>query len=398
MNILIITNFFYPKIHIASFRMEAYAKYLCLAGHSVYVLAEGDSNETIIWEGCNVFYIKGSVDLMHLRFHDADSVFWHKIKAGINYINGRIFLDKKISWQKRVLRKSEEIMKEKAIDVVLSTYGYLAPHLIALEIKKNNPKIRWIADFRDEMSTNHLFSKMIRQKLRRVERKILDNADLIVSVSKPIIEDLKKNSSRDNFLEINNGYDFEENKECLFQSSFTLSYIGSFYGSSRPDNLLHALKDLKEQNKLPSNFILKIVGNQKPLVISDILRNNVFQKGRVSHEQAINEMVTSDVLLIISPSLGRKGVYTGKIFEYLAINRNILALVDINDVAAELIGLTNSGMAVDNSDINNIKKAICILYEQWKERIPPSKKWELIKEFSRKNQVQKLLNYLGQQW
>jgi hypothetical protein len=257
------------------------------------------------------------------------------------------------------------------------------------------PKIKWIADFRDEMSTDPAFLKLTQYRLKKIEKNILNNADLVVSISKSIIHGFKSNNNKDNFLEINNGYDFEEYKESSFQECFTLSHIGGFFGIRKPDNLFYALKELKEQHKIPSNFVLKLIGNQKYLDVPDSIRDNVIQKGKIPHDKAIDEMKKSDVLLIIQPASTRKGVYTGKLFEYLAINKYIFALVDTNDVAAQLIESTNSGISVDNSDINDIKKAICELYNRWGNKITPSKKWDLIKEFSRKKQVHKLVDYLN---
>jgi hypothetical protein len=374
--------------------MEAYAKYLCLAGHKVSVLTEGEQDENCIWEGCNISYIKERENFIHLRFYETDSVIWHKIKAGLNHLSNQIFLDKKPFWRKKALKKALKIVTEENISVMLSTYGYLSPHLMALKIKKINKEIKWIADFRDEMSTDPAFLKLTQYRLKKIEKKILNTTDLVVSISKPIIHDLKSNSNKDNFLEINNGYDFEESKECSFQQYFTLSYIGSFFGIKKPDNLFYALKELKEQYKIPSNFVLKLIGNQKYLDIPDSIRDNVIEKGKIPHDKAIDEMKKSDVLLMIQPTSIQKGIYTGKLFEYLAINKNILALIDTDDVAAQLIEATNSGISVDNSDIDNIKKAICELYDRWINKISPSKEWDLIKEFSREKQVQKLVDYL----
>lgn len=40
MNFLIISKYFYPQNRIASFRINAFAKYIRNAGHSVTVIAE----------------------------------------------------------------------------------------------------------------------------------------------------------------------------------------------------------------------------------------------------------------------------------------------------------------------------------------------------------------------
>ncbi|MDE5731964.1 MAG: hypothetical protein K2H95_02855, partial [Bacteroidales bacterium] len=58
MNVLIISNYFYPQNLIASFRINAFAKYFHEAGHDVTVLTVGDKDIITQWEGCEVHYLK----------------------------------------------------------------------------------------------------------------------------------------------------------------------------------------------------------------------------------------------------------------------------------------------------------------------------------------------------
>ena len=51
MNFLIISKYFYPQNRIASFRINAFAKYIRNAGHSVTVIAEGDHDMDTEWNG-----------------------------------------------------------------------------------------------------------------------------------------------------------------------------------------------------------------------------------------------------------------------------------------------------------------------------------------------------------
>ena len=59
--------------------------------------------------------------------------------------------------------------------------------------------------------------------------------------------------------------------------------------------------------------------------------------------------------LVVIHSTGRKGVYTGKLFDYLATNKPILALCDPEDVVGRLLNETKAGFTVDNADIEGIK-------------------------------------------
>jgi hypothetical protein len=70
-----------------------------------------------------------------------------------------------------------------------------------------------------------------------------------------------------------------------------------------------------------------------------------------------------DANIVIHPTSQRKGVYTGKLFDYISARKPVLALMDENDVAAELIHAFNCGYVCDNADIEGIKRCITALRE-----------------------------------
>ena len=123
------------------------------------------------------------------------------------------------------------------------------------------------------------------------------------------------------------------------------------------------------------------------------IASNVFQLDSVIHSEAIRMSLDVDTLVVIYPT-GRKGVYTGKLFDYLATNKPILALCDPEDVIAQLLNETKAGFTVDNADIDGIKKMILRCYSIWKNKEVLPRDWEKIKQYTRKNQCKILLEYL----
>ena len=61
MNIFIISNYFFPNNRIASFRINAFAKYFHEVGYEVTVVTEGCCDYTTFWEGCEIHYLKDPV-------------------------------------------------------------------------------------------------------------------------------------------------------------------------------------------------------------------------------------------------------------------------------------------------------------------------------------------------
>lgn len=397
MNVLIISNYFYPNIAIAAFRMNAFAKYFHLAGHSVTVLTEGERDEVKTYEGCEVYYIKDLVATpAYIKRWLRKRRRWtfRRIFAGLQ---SRLFLDSKMIWKIKALNTAKKLCLRNSYDVVLSSFGPLVAHLIAMQLRKSGFKFYWIADMRDEMSKRPSNSRIYAKRLERYEREILNKADLVTSVSSPLLCDFRSLCGHNNFLEIQNGYDYDDVHDVNFQSHFTMSYIGNFYNNKwvRPDNWFKAFSELISAGLLPNNSIIKIVGNWADINVPDSIAANVVQLDEVSHEEAVRiSIMESDVLVMIH-TVGRKGVYSGKIFDYLATNKPVLALCDTSDVIAELIDVTKSGFVIDEYDIKGIKDAILKCYSLWKNRAILPRDWDMIRRHSRCNQVKILLNYIS---
>lgn len=392
--ILIISNFFYPTTHIAAFRIDAFAKYFRKAGYNVYVVTEGEYNSIESWNECNIYYIKDR-SLTSLSFKSSDSKCTHFIKAAINIIFINLLLDRKYKWTKKATKVVLDIIEKNKVDIILSSYGFLSSHLVSLKVKEKYPNIKWIADMRDEMSYSPYLPKTIAKRILPLEKRILNTSDLVTTVSHHILNQYRSNSNHNRFIEIYNGYDTDLVKSIDYQDKFTLSFIGNFYGNIKPDNFFTALSNLKSTSKLPPNFIFKIVGNKKNITIPNSIKNNIVQISQIPHDQAIIEAIKSDVLLIILPNDGRKGVYTGKLFDYLSVNRIILALVDVNDVIAKLIQDTNSGFYVNPDIINDIEDSIMQCYYLWKNKKHIERNWKVIETYSRQYQVNRLIKHIS---
>jgi glycosyltransferase involved in cell wall biosynthesis len=60
-----------------------------------------------------------------------------------------------------------------------------------------------------------------------------------------------------------------------------------------------------------------------------------------------------------------KGVLSGKVFEYLAAERPILAAVPPDGAAAELIRETNAGVVAAPDDVEGLAAALRTLHDAW---------------------------------
>ena len=78
---------------------------------------------------------------------------------------------------------------------------------------------------------------------------------------------------------------------------------------------------------------------------------------------------TRSVNLLLLPEAGGRGaaVPSGKIYEYLAAERPILAAVPTEGVAADLVRRADAGVVVAPDDVAGLKKAIGELRARWEQ-------------------------------
>ena len=91
-----------------------------------------------------------------------------------------------------------------------------------------------------------------------------------------------------------------------------------------------------------------------------------------------------------------KGVLSGKVFEYLAADRPILAAVPPEGAAAELIRDAGAGVVVAPDDVDGMATALRDLHGRWKdgalEAPALSEEWRL--KVSRRSRVEELARLL----
>jgi glycosyltransferase involved in cell wall biosynthesis len=109
------------------------------------------------------------------------------------------------------------------------------------------------------------------------------------------------------------------------------------------------------------------------------------------------------VLLLLLPEVGERGrdVPSGKLYEYLAARRPILAAVPPNGTAAELIREANAGTIVAPDDLAALREAIDGFLQRWRQRglpdLEPSPAFrQQISRIERVRQLADLLQQLGQ--
>ena len=323
------------------------------------------------------------------------------------WVRGNFFIpDARVFWVNPSVTYLKKYLKENHFDALVTTGPPHSVHLIGLNLKKEFPNLKWIADFRDPWTEisyyQHLkLTKFADQKHRNLEQKVFENADITLATSYADAENFKKKGA--NAVCITNGFDVEnqesrtENREPSTQ--FTLSYIGVLEQLRNPEVLWRVLNDLMKENEdFRKNFILKFVGRIDDRILDEItnseLNDSVKNLGYLSHSEANLEMQNSDLLLITNFSEDKsKGIIPGKIFEYLATKKQIISFGPKESDVKRILEETHAGKHFSYDDSESLKAFILEKFNDWKSGNLTSNT-ENIDQFSRRNLTKKLAEIL----
>ena len=232
-----------------------------------------------------------------------------------------------------------EKIKDENISHIISTGPPHSMHLIALELKKNNNNLKWIADFRDPWSNLDLLNDFnlthsSRKKHLKLEREVLKLADVTITVSESWVNDFKLLGSK-NVKLITNGYDARglyRAQTSNIIDAFIIGHYGLLNHLRNPSNLWEVLSDLCSKNLDFNNKLeIHLSGNIDQSIIDEInsfdnLKSKLKLLGYLDHKDVIKEYSKASVLLLLLfNSLSGQGNYPGKIFEYFACDKPIIA-------------------------------------------------------------------------
>lgn len=386
--IALITTWFPPKKSVAVNRMQAFAKYLS-DDYEIVIFIDDEQTHQEIVDGNQVFYISSDSFLNNLSHKTDDNWLRHNTISLINVIKLFLGYSTLKKWIKNTSIELNNQHKNKPFDIIISSYAPFGPHKVAANFVKENA-IPWIADMRDEMSKSPFASFGERKVLQKQEHLVNQYAKAVTSVSYPILEDFKSLMPDIRFFEeIRNGFDHNyQSKEIIKNEVYTIGYVGNFYGEIKPNTFFEALQNVLKKESI--SIKVKIIGAHKTFSIPKSIINFVEMVDKVPYINAIEMMANMDANLLIHPSGKRKGVYTGKLFDYISVSKPIIGVIDKEDVAAELINNLDCGYLADFYDITEIESIILKAYQDWKDNIFKVASPFEIEKLHRKNEIQKL--------
>ncbi|RME18706.1 MAG: glycosyl transferase family 1 [Bacteroidetes bacterium] len=323
------------------------------------------------------------------------------------WIRGNIFIpDAKILWIKPSVKILSTLLKTNKIDVIISTGPPHSLHIIALKLKQQFPDIKWIADFRDPWTNIDFLNELqltsyALQQHKNLEKKVVQTADRIISVSPTLTKELSllDPSNKEKFFTITNGFDEDDYinipPAANTNKNFIITHAGLIPSNRNPQVLWKALFELRNENKLPENLKIQLIGKTDALIMEEIkkhqLEKYIEKLDYLPHSEVIKAESNANVLLlIINNAPNSKGIITGKLFEYLALQKPIIAIGPPDGDAAKIIHQTHSGIIIDYDDVEGMKNALLKLFFH---PITPTRKEDIL-PFSRRVLTHELIKII----
>ena len=280
--------------------------------------------------------------------------------------------DENVSWNLTAIPAALRIVRSEGIDVVLTTSPPSSVHLVGAAAKRAGA--RWVADLRDSLGAHphrRAESRLVRAKEtgeRAVARTVARSADAIVTVSDAIAEEVRALEPKGRVVTIANGCDFDDFAGLEYRPSerFRITHTGSFFGKRSPRPFLEALAgtDLDVVARFVGDFRSSDREWAEGLGLGDRLELIPY----APRQRALELQRDSEALLLLIPEAGGRGsgVLSGKVFEYLAAERPILAAVPPDGAAAELLRETGTAVVAPPEDVEAIRAALAELVERWR--------------------------------
>ncbi len=318
------------------------------------------------------------------------------------------------SWVYRATKKAIQRHKNHGFDAVLTSGPPHITHMVGFMLKRHSP-VRWAADFRDPWVDNRRQADRLgisRQLDRIWERLVLENADRIICVSPGWAKLLgrKLNAGKEGRIHVvYNGYDpddipddiLQPRSKGFFTDTLHIHYNGTIQGATFPNLFFKALAKLqREELDIPKK--LKCTFTGLPTTVASLatslgLNEIIRDVGPLSHRDSLEMAASSDVLLLIVNNTDKaaNGLITGKVYEYVAMGKNILAIIPpYGDLYAFLKDYQQCYL-VSCNNLSGVVEVLKVLMKRKRNgelisSIPP--KW--ITQYSRQAQTRRLAQIL----
>ena len=297
-------------------------------------------------------------------------------------------------WVPFALRRASRLIRRHGIDCVMVTAPPFSVLLIGNALKRRFPGIKLITDFRDEWLRFYLtdfdFLKddHTRRRAEEIERGAIEASDRVIAVTRSSLREIRgryPEQPDSKFVFLANGYDPDTFAGFTPRrhegSSMVVTHMGTAYRTASPAFYLDALDGMPPEvrSRMETRFVGRVAESEM-----DVFANRaapVKLLGFKPQAEAVRYTEETDYLLL---TMTNEFSLPGKLFEYMATGKPVLALSPAGGEVDEILKETGAGWCVEHTDRAAIQ---AMIRDAWQlvasGQRPPASNREAIRRYER---------------
>ncbi|QDV18624.1 hypothetical protein Pan153_32830 [Gimesia panareensis] len=337
------------------------------------------------------------------------------VKAGAGLL---LQPDAQILWYPNALKAGKQLLKRMPHDAILATAPPYSNLILASKLKRLF-HLPLISDFRDEWDLsskyleNHQKDHLSDLIQTRLQKKVMRHSDAIVATTKASTQRLLDRAEQFGAAPVGqciyNGFDpddFDTPTDVSRPYSpengrrFRIVYTGTLWNLTTIQPLVRAIEAVHQsQPALLKHLELQVIGRKTPeqrelLQRLDQTDCTLILEDYCAHHEALKKMAAADALcLLLSDVEGADRVAPAKLFEYLAIQKEILSITPAGETADILQDFWPEG----NFRASETGKLASWLTDRLQgQTVTPMPHPEKMNQFQREHQAGQLAELLNQ--
>ena len=281
-------------------------------------------------------------------------------------------------WRPEVTRVALQIFRETGFDAIYAT-GFPWTSLMAGRDIARATGRPLIADFRDPWAGEHLFREGVSRDVDlAMERQVVDDAHTVLTTTVSVARLLSNTHwhlDPDKFVSIYNGFDpvdLPAPKPRRADQPFRIVYTGVWKRGYDQSELYDSIEWLKRSQPAVLDGVEVVCAGFAPGEAARRgLQSIIKEVGVVSHSAAVELMQSADVLFVSCTDPQRQWAVPGKLYEYLATGRPVLALTYPDKEAGRVIQDVGGGVALSPEDPGTLYRALGEICRTRRFDVPP---------------------------
>jgi glycosyltransferase involved in cell wall biosynthesis len=258
-----------------------------------------------------------------------------------------------------LFREANKVMLSNSdLEIVITSGRPFYQFIFADQLKKKHDRIKWYGDYRDPWNTNTNIESSLKRRFFRyietpIEKRVIKSAESLITCSEGFKSNIKELIKHKEIHVITNGFScFIRTENKNKNKKLEIAYVGSLYDNQKIERFLKPLNHIANIGEIKLvfyGFKSRNKALKKIETIVDQTHIEIEIKPWMEKNQMIAAAINHDCFLLCGIP-ARKGTYTAKFFDYLAMQKNIILCPSDNDILEKEIIRLNVGTVLKSEE------------------------------------------------